>query len=240
MAGLLRSVSHHVQGDACGQLFRHDEVEPSIAVHIRAYRAAAVEALAQSNQKTRLHKRAFTFVKKKRVVLIAAPRLARGFVLLVQHHQRGNFLRTPTIYRVPPECGIVVWFSFLGEMPVGDEEIRVAVVIKIQRQAAAAPARAREVGRRGGIEKTPVIEQQFIARAHARAMAVMFFKSIASEAHCLQSLCGCATAAGEKHIHHTVPVEIRQRQALPKRVPIGRERRRGIGEDALAVVVKNI
>ena len=84
MAGLLRSVSQHVQGDACGQLFRHDEIEPSIAVYIRTYRAAAVEALAQSHQKTRLHKCAFAFVKKKCVVLIAGPRLARGFVLLVQ------------------------------------------------------------------------------------------------------------------------------------------------------------
>ena len=113
-------------------------------------------------------------------------------------------------------------------------QFRVAVVIKIQRQAAATPARAREGERRGGIEKAPVIEQQFIARAHARAMAVMFFKSIASEAHCLQSPRGRTAAAGEKYIRHAVPVEIRQRQALPKRVPIGRERRRGIGEDAVS------
>ena len=53
----------------------------------------------------------------------------------------------------------MVWFSFLGAMPAGDEEIHVAVVIKIHRYAAAAPARAREGGRRGGVEKAPVIEQ---------------------------------------------------------------------------------
>ena len=88
MAGLLRGVSQHVQGDACGQLLRHDEVEPSIAVHIHDNRAAAVEALAQSHQKTRLHKCAFAFVKKKCYVCLRNLKMNFNASLLVSTKRR--------------------------------------------------------------------------------------------------------------------------------------------------------